>query len=88
MPGMIDVVSRRCEWKLGCTKRPLYGFPGERPKVCARHKTEGMVDRKSRYMGSPFSLIAHVCVYVVTLKSPCPPLLILKHTGIVLLVIV
>ncbi len=87
-PGMIDVVSRRCEWKWGCTKRPLYGFPGGRPKVCASHKTESMVDRKSRYMGSSLFLIAHVCVHVVTFKNPCPPLFILKHTDIVLLVIV
>ncbi len=64
-PGMVDVVSRRCKWKLGCTKRPLYGFPGDRPQVCASRKTEGMVDRKSRYLGSCLFSIHCVCSYMM-----------------------
>ncbi len=74
MPGMVDVVSRRCEWKGGCTKRPLYGYPGERASVCASHETENMIDRKSRYMELPLFLPL-VCIYDITLQSPCPLLL-------------
>ncbi len=87
MPGMTDVVSRRCEWIGGCNKRPLYGFPGERATVCASHKAKGMVDRKSRYMESPLFL-SLVCIYVITLESPCLPLFIFKHIDNVLLSIV
>ncbi len=82
--GMIDVVSRRCEWGGGCIKRPLYGFPGERPAVCAGHRTLGMVDRKSRYMELSLFL-SLVYIYVVTLERPYPPLFIFKHADGVLL---
>ncbi len=37
-----DVASKMCA-AAGCKKRPLYGFPGERPLRCKPHALEGMV---------------------------------------------
>ena len=49
-PGMVDVVSKRCE-AAGCGKTPSYGPPGGRRTYCATHAEKGMVDARTKRCG-------------------------------------
>lgn len=47
----MDVCNRRCQ-EPGCSKRPCFGLPGQRPCFCGSHRTAAMVD-----------VISHKCSY-------------------------
>lgn len=47
----MDVCNRRCQHP-GCSKRPCFGFRGQRPSYCGTHRTPAMVD-----------VISHKCSY-------------------------
>ncbi len=48
----MDVCNRRCAHQ-GCSKRPCFGIPGERPTFCGSHRSPEMVDVISRKCGYP-----------------------------------
>lgn len=47
----MDVCNRRCQHP-GCSKRPCFGLPGQRPCFCGSHRSPEMVD-----------VISHKCAY-------------------------
>ena len=47
----MDVCNRRCQ-QPGCSKRPCFGLPGQRPCFCGTHRSPEMVD-----------VISHKCAY-------------------------
>lgn len=48
----MDVCNRRCQ-QTGCSKRPCFGLPGQRPTFCGSHRSGEMVDVISRKCGYP-----------------------------------
>ena len=44
--------NRRCK-QAGCSKRPCFGLPGQRPCFCGSHRTAEMVDVISHKCGYP-----------------------------------
>lgn len=48
LSGMINVVSKTCEY-LGCSSQPFFGIPGTKTgRFCAKHKSDDMVNVKHR----------------------------------------
>jgi len=43
-PNMINVTTKKCEYKGGCLTRPSFGIHGGKKQFCAIHKEANMVD--------------------------------------------
>jgi len=43
-PAMINVSTKKCDYKGGCLTRPSFGIVGQKEKYCSVHKEPGMGD--------------------------------------------
>ena len=51
--GMVDLVTKRCNFPGGCDTMPSYGLPGTRAIRCQAHKEPGMLNVNERLCNFP-----------------------------------